>query len=841
MPGGDASIGHSPFAGNFHSDTNRSRRKGYQPARTVCVYHPTDWGKLFAMTATRTRRRLLLPLVGCSLLAAAGGAGWATWHFGWLSSDQQPQPTADAGVAETASGDLASQLAAAWSDAASEPARQTVEPNEPTQPAALADAMPPAELDLPALDALPSLDALPAFDLPVVATSEVAADNPTAESASATVARGQSPAADHSSPPNPLRGGQVPRDSDTARRAFAAQQVAYNAPPEPSANIEADNPLRAAATAPAEQRAPTSELPSFDGEALGDPLAGPPAMLDELPSVPTDFAPLPTDEFPAQPHAADEPLPMTDAGNLAPIPLSEPSAPLQERAIASEPRVASRAAEPTLPPTSFSDTSDFDDSSFAATAAPSSPTNKASGRPGERALEGPQRPALVMQKFAPDEIQVGKECKFIIKVRNMGQRPADNVVVYDHVPDGTKLVATTPQAEQVDGQLAWRMGTLSPGEEREMQLTLLPHAEGEIGSVATVTFAAQASAKTQCTRPQLALRMTAPQQVMLGRQQRITIELHNPGTGDATGVMLLQNVPDNLRHEAGPALEFDVGTLRAGETRRLELVMSAIKAGAVHNVLTARADGNLQAQQHVDFDVIAPALAVDVEGPARRYLERPATYTVRIDNPGSAAAKDVQLVTQLPRGMQFVKANNMGEYDPATHSVYWSLAELPAGQTGTVEVTALPTEAGEHTIEVRSRAREGLEDATARQVTIEGLPAIMFEVHDLQDPIEVGGNTAYEIRVVNQGTKAATNIAVRVVTPPGMKVVSATGETRHQIDAQGVVFEPLRQLAPKADTLFRVQLQGVQAGDQRVLVEVDTDDLSQPVRKEESTRVFGDE
>jgi uncharacterized repeat protein (TIGR01451 family) len=105
----------------------------------------------------------------------------------------------------------------------------------------------------------------------------------------------------------------------------------------------------------------------------------------------------------------------------------------------------------------------------------------------------------------------------------------------------------------------------------------------------------------------------------------------------------------------------------------------------------------------------------------------------------------------------------------------------------------------------------------------------------------VGGNTAYEIRVVNQGTKAATNIAVRVVTPPGMKVVSATGETRHQIDAQGVVFEPLRQLAPKADTLFRVQLQGVQAGDQRVLVEVDTDDLSQPVRKEESTRVFGDE
>ena len=280
--------------------------------------------------------------------------------------------------------------------------------------------------------------------------------------------------------------------------------------------------------------------------------------------------------------------------------------------------------------------------------------------------------------------------------------------------------------------------------------------------------------------------------------------------------MLLENVPENVRHEAGPALEFEVGTLRAGETRRMELVLTAERAGAVRNVLTARADGNLQVQQHVDFEVIAPALTVDLEGPTRRYLERPATYTVKIDNPGSAPARDVQLVTQLPRGMKFVRANNLGEYDRNTHSVYWSLAELPPGQTGAVELVTMPMEPGEHTLEVKSRAREGLEDHTTQQVSVEGLPAIMFEVVDLQDPIEVGGNTAYEVRVVNQGTKAATNVAVRVVTPPGMKVVSATGETRYQIDAQGVVFEPVTRLAPKADTLFRLQLQGVQAGDQRI-------------------------
>ena len=29
--------------------------------------------------------------------------------------------------------------------------------------------------------------------------------------------------------------------------------------------------------------------------------------------------------------------------------------------------------------------------------------------------------------------------------------------------------------------------------------------------------------------------------------------------------------------------------------------------------------------------------------------------------------------------MRFVSANNLGEYDAASHAVYWSLAELPQG------------------------------------------------------------------------------------------------------------------------------------------------------------------
>lgn len=463
------------------------------------------------------------------------------------------------------------------------------------------------------------------------------------------------------------------------------------------------------------------------------------------------------------------------------------------------------------------------------------------GRPGERAIEGRQQPSLAVQKFAPSEIQVGKPCKFIVKIRNVGQRPAMGVVVRDHTPAGTRLMTTSPKAQTNGPEIRWELGTVSPGEERTLEMELTPTEEGEIGSVATVSFAAQASAKSVCTRPQLAIRMTAPKRVLVGRQQKVHIELHNPGTGDATGVMLLENVPENLRHSAGPALEFEVGTLRAGETRTMDLMMTAEKPGRVVNTLSARADGNLQVEQQVEFEVVAPELSVAVEGPSRRYLERPATYTVSVENAGTAAAKDVRLVTRLPQGMRFVKANNLGEYDASSHSVYWSLAELPEGERGNVKLTAMPVTPGDLTLQVEGQAREGLKDEAALPVRVEGIAALKFEVLDVEDPIEVGGETIYEVRVANQGTKEATNVRVRIATPAGMQPVAASGETSHSVEGGAVVFAPIERLAPQAESLFRVRVEGLQPGDHRLAVEVSSDDLAQPVRKEESTRVFGDE
>jgi uncharacterized repeat protein (TIGR01451 family) len=468
--------------------------------------------------------------------------------------------------------------------------------------------------------------------------------------------------------------------------------------------------------------------------------------------------------------------------------------------------------------------------------------DEGTGRPGEKQLEGAQAPSVTIEKRAPAEIQVGKPATFTIVVRNTGSVAAQGVEVHDVIPHGTQLVSTNPPAKRgPQGELIWELATLKPNAEATVQVQLMPLSEGEIGSVATLHFSAHASARTNATRPQLAIDVSAPQRAMIGSDVLLKIRLSNPGTGAATGVVMTEVVPPGLKHTAGSELEFEVGTLKPGDHRELDLVLTAAQAGPVTNLLTARAEGNVAAEARTQLDVIAPALKVDLTGPKRRYLERSAVYNISVSNPGTAPAKDVVLTATLPKGLKFVEANNAGQYDPATGAVYWSMEELPPQETGTVTLTALPTEPGELKLHIQGRAQQGLTDEHDETVVVEGIAAILFELVDVNDPIEIGGETSYEIRVINQGSKAANNVRLVALLPPQMQALSAEGPVRYVVDGQRVLFDSLSQLAPKADTTYTVKVKALEAGDLRLRVQVVTDEIRTPITKEESTRVYSEE
>jgi uncharacterized repeat protein (TIGR01451 family) len=332
-----------------------------------------------------------------------------------------------------------------------------------------------------------------------------------------------------------------------------------------------------------------------------------------------------------------------------------------------------------------------------------------------------------------------------------------------------------------------------------------------------------------------------PERVQIGEQVALRVTVSNPGTGVATGVIVEEHIPAGLQHSAGADLEYEIGELKPGESRTLDLVLTAMRAGAATNILNVRAEGNLRAEDRKNIEVTAPQLAIALEGPRKRYLEREATYQVSISNPGTAPAQHVELVAQLPSGLQFVSANNAGHYDESSRAVVWRLEELPVNETGAVELVTLPVEAGEQTLKLRTSADRGISAEHEQPVLIEGIAAIHFQAADTVDPVEVGGETTYEVRVLNQGSKAASNVAIVVQLPPEMKMLAAEGPSRYEINGNQVVFEGLSRLAPKADTTYRIRVQALRAGDLRTRIQLMTDEMQTPVTKEESTRVYADE
>ena len=122
-----------------------------------------------------------------------------------------------------------------------------------------------------------------------------------------------------------------------------------------------------------------------------------------------------------------------------------------------------------------------------------------------------------------------------------------------------------------------------------------------------------------------------------------------------------------------------------------------------------------------------------------------------------------------------------------------------------------------------------------------GIAAILFQVSDTVDPVEVGGETTYEVHVVNQGSKASANVRLAIDLPPELKPMAAEGPTRHLLEGNRITFDGLSQLPPKADTVYRVRVKALKPGDLRARFQLLTDDMRTPVTKEESTRVYADE
>jgi len=514
------------------------------------------------------------------------------------------------------------------------------------------------------------------------------------------------------------------------------------------------------------------------------------------------------------------------------VDLSQPAIGLESTAPAIDSQLQPLTTLPALDPTGEIDSADLNTNAMAAAI---------ENRPGTIEMEGEQLPSLSIRKIAPAEVQVNHAAVFTTRIKNVGKITAYGVKITDYVPRGARLESAHPEFIRTPtGAIQWELIALEPGEEASVSMKVTPLTEGEIGSVATVSFATRASVRTVSTKPQLTIQQTFNKTALIGETVLVNIVVSNPGSGDATGIVVEADIPTELSHVAGNELEYQIGTLRPGQSKQLQLRLLAKTAGIIQNILTVRGKGQIENRSIEPMRIVAPALQVSLRGPAIRYLDRQTTYSVEVLNPGTASARNVELVAYLPKGLKFVSTDHHGEYDDSEHAVYWKLEELPPQIGDSVKLMAIAIEPGEQKVRLEGTADLGVRARFEHVVRVESVPELEFSVKDTADPIELGSDTTYEIKVVNRGTRTATGVQIAASFPQALKPIQGGGPSDVRIEGQIVLFSPLQRLAPGAEAVFRVKAKAIAQGDNVIRVQISSDDKTTPVTKEESTRVYSD-
>ena len=467
-----------------------------------------------------------------------------------------------------------------------------------------------------------------------------------------------------------------------------------------------------------------------------------------------------------------------------------------------------------------------------------------SNQPGNRYLDGSQNPVMQIQKRAPEEIQVGKPATFVITVRNAGNATAHEVTVVDSVPRGARFVAAMPTASpDMNKMLTWKLGEIAAGDERTINLQIIPEVQGEVGSVATVHFAAQASVRTIATMPKLEIELESRSDVVISDAQEINVIVRNSGSGVARDVRLEADIPPELRHESGDAqLAAQLGDIRPNETKRLSLICSAVQPGQSACIVRAVTDDGVQAEEKIDVDVRAPQLIAAIQGPKIRYLERQATYQIAVKNIGTSTATNLDFTVHLPAGLKFNGANNGGSYQPESHSVVWGLEALPATTTpAEMELVVLPVELGEQVISFAARGDLNVSAEAKAGVTVDGLAKLAFTIDQDNGTIEAGASSTYSVQVTNVGNKSDRNVRLMVELPAGTQLLDVNAPVQYELQGSVLVFAPIDEMRNKDQHTYRFQIKHNQAGTQVVRTKLTSDNWPVAIVKEVGTLVYNDQ
>lgn len=474
----------------------------------------------------------------------------------------------------------------------------------------------------------------------------------------------------------------------------------------------------------------------------------------------------------------------------------------------------------------------------------------ASAQPAARASLGTVREAFptgdprtsvyLIEREAPSDVRVGTEFEYILRLTNLTPAPLNNVVITEQPGDGLDMKLAGPEGfRQGGGGFTWEIATLPARAQHVMRFRASATRTGEITNCCNVTFTTRSCGSFRVVEPQLTIEKFMPPEVVICDPIPVRIVVTNPGSGTADNVVIRDMLPDGWTGENGQrGFESSVGSLGPGQSREVTFRAKANAVGSFRNCATVEGGGNLKAEACAETRVTQPRLELVKTGRSEQYLGRPSTFDITVRNSGDAVARDVIVTDTIPAGLRPLRATQGGRV--SGNQLSWSLGALDPGASRTLQVECIADQAGQFRNVANARGY-CCEAAAEAPLVVRGIPAVLLEVVDENDPDEIGTDEEYLITVTNQGSAPATNIRIICEVQPEADYLSSRGEGGMQAAVSGktVTFAPLPSLAPKAQARFYVVVKGTREGDTRFKVTLFTNETGErPIEETEATRFY---
>ncbi len=457
---------------------------------------------------------------------------------------------------------------------------------------------------------------------------------------------------------------------------------------------------------------------------------------------------------------------------------------------------------------------------------------------------------ITIEKSAPQEIKLGTTTEYTINYANTSGGGVNGLIIREELPEGFAFESSTPEPTSQDGNvLTFRMNEMRDGDTGSITIKGTPQQLGDLQACTYYEFDRGICSVLSVVNPELRLTKSLASEgpFSVCTPVEMVYVLKNEGDTAASDVLLFDELPEGMMFaESGErTMEMEVGDLAAGKSMEQRVMVKAERPASFGSYAIAKSELGEVKSERIEAEFAAPKLEISAQ-PARpfTYVGEDARFQLTIRNTGSVAADRAVLAAAAGQGAEvtniYVSDDQRGDDDKIM------LGTLQPGQSTTVYVdVSTPDEAAVVKLGAVTQAvcrDSGAELARAEavaQLEVRTISALQLEVVDQQDPVQVGGQTVYEVTVINEGSGPDNNLKVSAVLPKGTKFVSAQGDTEVTNDGNKVTMTEVPTLESGGSVTWYVTVEAVEAaGGQKFDVTINSDNTDGDITEAEPTRLY---